>query len=144
MTVYQLRCRWTLGHFQVCWLEFTYPSANVHEFLWCVPPRGILQMLLLLHNTKLYQFLLPLASMRIPVPKPCCYNLILPDFFLVYGKFVMENTTFNLTLISADCMLSSQRTSVISSWCIAHSCLTWLYRSVLLRIWQSRERTCLY
>ena len=53
-------------------------------------------MLVFLNNAKLYQFILPPASMRVPVPKPGYHNLIFPDFFLLYGRFVMENT-FNTT-----------------------------------------------
>lgn len=92
----------------------THPSANVHEFLWCIPSRGMLQMLRLLNDARLSQFILPPASMRVPVPKPCCHNLILSDLLLVYSRFVMENNTFHPTLTSSSCMLSFQGARALS------------------------------
>lgn len=53
-------------------------------------------MLVFLNNAKLHQFILPPASVRVPVPKAGYHNLIFPDFFLLYRRFLMEST-FNPT-----------------------------------------------
>lgn len=105
-----------------------------------IPNRDITDAMLL-NNAKLYQFILPPVSRRVPVPKPCYHNLTLPDFFLVYGSSVMEKPHLNPTLISPSYMPSFQRVKNVFPFkvcpfcCIAHNCLTWLYRNIWLSVW---------